>query len=130
MTVFDGSFAEWEVVSEERSHAARVAAEEEEALRRVREHKKVERPTPTASKGPDLRTAQRSAQAAEARVAETEAEVARLTAELADPSLYATPRGVERSAKLGARLDEARRKLDAALEEWTLATETVERLIT
>ncbi len=127
MTVFDGSFAEWEVVSEERAHAARVAAEEEEALRRVREHKKVERPA--SAKGPDLlRSAQRSAEAAEARVAAAEAEVNRLTAALGDPELYATPSGVARSSRLGSELDAARRALDAALEEWTLATETVERL--
>jgi ATP-binding cassette subfamily F protein 3 len=129
MTVFDGSFAEWEVVSEERAHAARVAAEEEEALRRVREHKKVERP-PSTPKGPDRRAAQRSAEAAEGRVAKAEAEVARLTAELANPELYATPAGVSRSAKLGSQLDDARRTLDAALEEWTLATEAVEKLNT
>jgi ATP-binding cassette, subfamily F, member 3 len=129
MTVFDGSFAEWEVVSEERAHAARVAAEEEEALRRVREHKKVERP-PSTPRGPDRRTAQRSAEAAEGRVAKAEAEVARITAELADPELYATPAGVTRSAKLGSQLDAARRRLDAALEEWTLATEVAEKLNT
>jgi ATP-binding cassette subfamily F protein 3 len=129
MTVFDGSFAEWEVVSEERAHAARVAAEEEEALRRVREHRKVERPAPQP-KGSDLRTAQRSAEAAETRVAAAEAEVARLTAALADPALYATAAGVARSSQLGSELDSARQKLDAALHEWTLATETVERLST
>jgi ATP-binding cassette subfamily F protein 3 len=130
MTVFDGSFAEWEVVSEERAHAARVAAEEEEALRRVREHRKVERPVPQ-SKGTDpLRTAQRSAQAAEAKVASAEAEVARLTAALGDPELYATPAGVARSSQLGSQLDSARRTLDAALEEWSMATETLERLST
>jgi ATP-binding cassette, subfamily F, member 3 len=127
MTVFDGSFAEWEVVSEERAHAARVAAEEEEALRRVREHRKVERATPA---GPDLRSARRSVEAAEGRVAAAEAEVARLTAQLGDPALYATAAGVERSTRLGSELDAARRKLDGALEEWTLATETVERLST
>jgi ATP-binding cassette subfamily F protein 3 len=130
MTVFDGSFAEWEVVSEERAHAARVAAEEEEALRRVREHRKVERPV-SPSKGADpLRTAQRSAQAAEAKVASAEAEVARLTAALGDPELYATPAGVARSSQLGSQLDSARRTLDAALEEWSMATETLERLST
>jgi ATP-binding cassette subfamily F protein 3 len=129
MTVFDGSFAEWEVVSEERAHAARVAAEEEVALRRVREHRKVDRPV-SQPKGADLRTAQRSAEAAEAKVAAAEAEVARLTAALGDPELYATPAGVARSAKLGAQLDSARRTLDAALEEWTMATENLERLST
>jgi ATP-binding cassette subfamily F protein 3 len=125
MTVFDGSFAEWEVASEERAHAARVAAEEEERIRRVREHRRVEAP---AAKAPDLRSARRAVEAAEGRVAGAEAAVARLTAELGDPELYATPAGVARSTRLGEQLDEARRMLDAALEEWTLATEAVERL--
>jgi hypothetical protein len=106
-----------------------VAAEEEVALRRVREHRKVDRPV-SQPKGADLRTAQRSAEAAEAKVAAAEAEVARLTAALGDPELYATPAGVARSAKLGAQLDSARRTLDAALEEWTMATENLERLST
>jgi ATP-binding cassette, subfamily F, member 3 len=127
MTVFDGSFAEWEVVSEERAHAARVTAEEDERVRRVREHRKVERPA-ASSTGADLRTARRAVESAEARVVVAEAEVARLTAELGDPELYSKPAGVARSALLGEQLDEARRKLDVALEEWTIATETAKRL--
>ena len=56
ITEFDGSFAEWEVVSEERAHAASVRASEEVALRRVDEKKRTarreERPAST-----DARTA-------------------------------------------------------------------------
>src|SRR5438105_7646144 len=37
ITQFDGSFAEWEIVSEEREHAASVRAAEEQALRRLEE---------------------------------------------------------------------------------------------
>ncbi len=132
MTVFDGSFAEWEVVSEERAHAAAVAAAEEEALGRVHERKKVQSRGADADRDPDraLRSARRAVEAAEARVADAESNVARLSAALADPSLYATPAGVQRSAQLGSDLDVARRALDAALETWTAATEAVERLIT
>ena len=43
VTDFDGDFAEWEVVSAEREHAAAVRAAEEEALRRVQEKKKTAR---------------------------------------------------------------------------------------
>ena len=40
ITDFDGTFAEWEVASEERAHAAAVRAAEEVALRRVDEKKR------------------------------------------------------------------------------------------
>jgi ATP-binding cassette, subfamily F, member 3 len=132
MTVFDGSFAEWEVVSEERAHAAHVAAAEEESLRRVREHKKVDPRTTSGGREPDrtaARSARRAVEVAEARVAAAEAEVAQLSNALADPSLYASAAGVEKSTKLGVSLDAARRTLDAALEEWTAATEAAEKLV-
>ena len=60
ITTFDGSFAEWEVVSAERAHAASVAAAEEESLRRVREHRRTERPDADADRDRSaLRTARR-----------------------------------------------------------------------
>ncbi|MGH7581340.1 MAG: ABC-F family ATP-binding cassette domain-containing protein, partial [Gemmatimonadales bacterium] len=43
ITDFDGGFADWEVTSAEREHAAAVAAAEEEASRRVRERKTTRR---------------------------------------------------------------------------------------
>jgi ATP-binding cassette subfamily F protein 3 len=124
ITSFDGSFAEWEVASEERAHAAAVTASEEEAIRRVREHRRTERRQDPEAEGRSARrAAQRTAADAATRVAEAEGEVARITAALADPSLYTTPQGVSRSAELGVALERARRALDAALERWVQAEE-------
>lgn len=129
IVAFDGSFAEWEVVSEERAHAAAVTAAEEEALRRVREHRQTERRDTATQKGRSaVRAAHRLASDAEARVSVAEAEVARLTAALEDPALYTTTDGVKRSADLGAALERERLALDAALDAWTAATEKAERL--
>jgi ATP-binding cassette subfamily F protein 3 len=130
ITSFDGSFAEWEVTSEERAHAAAVSAAEEEALRRVHEHQRTERRTAAADRGKEaVRSARRAAEAAEAIVAEVESNVAELTNALADPELYTTPEGVARSVSLGAKLERARKVLDSALEAWTAATEDLERLV-
>jgi ATP-binding cassette subfamily F protein 3 len=136
VTEFDGSFAEWEVVSEERAHAASVRASEEVALRRVDEKKRTarreERPVaPDARR--NLRQAQERAAGAERAVAELEGEVGTLTATLDDPELYTRPSGVEEARRLGARLDAVRRALDAALATWereTAALESLERPIT
>jgi ATP-binding cassette, subfamily F, member 3 len=131
ITTFDGSFAEWEVVSAERAHAASVAAAEDESLRRVREHRRTERAGPNPDRERTvLRTARRKAAAAEEAVTAAESTVATLAAALEDPALYTTPDGVARSAELGTTLERARRTLDAALEAWTAATEALERLST
>ena len=81
ITEFDGSFAEWEVVSEERAHAASVRASEELALRRVEEKKRTARreerppaPDPRASAAPG---AGARAERRKREVAELEGEVAR-----------------------------------------------------
>jgi ATP-binding cassette subfamily F protein 3 len=122
ITSFDGSFAEWEVASEERAHAAAVTAAEEEALRRVREHRRTDRRTDAADRDRSARrAADRAVADAAARVTEAEADVARISAALADPELYTSPSGVKRSGELGAELERARRALDAALEAWVAA---------
>ena len=133
ITEFDGSFAEWEVASEERAHAASVRAAEEVALRRVDEKKRTsrrdERPQGTDSRKA-LKQARERAAGAEQQVAELEAEVSRLTTTLDDPELYTKPNGVEKAHKLGAELDKARKKLDRALATWeeeTASLETLER---
>jgi len=132
ITEFDGSFAEWEVASEERAHAAAVAAAEDEQLRRVKERQKMQRKESAADgarrDARDARRAQRAVEEAEVRVAELEERVAALTAALEKPELYTTPDGVARSAALGADLEQAKRQLDAALETWTRATEEAERV--
>src|SRR6185437_3133104 len=101
-----------------------VAATEEEALRRVREHRRTDRRPESPDRDRSARRAARQAAAeAESRVGEAEAEVARITAALGDPSLYTTDDGIAQSAKLGAALERARRSLDTALEVWAAAEE-------
>ncbi len=131
ITEFDGSFAEWEVVSEERAHAAEVRASEEVALRRVDEKKRTAR-REDRKEGQDprraLRQARDKADAAEREVGALEAVVSRLTHTLDDPGLYTRPGGVEEAHRLGRELDTARVKLDRALAVWEQETATLESL--
>jgi len=128
VTEFDGSFAEWEVVSEERAHAASVRASEELALRRVAEKKRTAR----HDRGPDprrqLRQARERTERAEREVTELEQEVNALTGTLDDPELYTRPGGVEEANRLGARLEALRTRLDVALNSWEQETATLESL--
>jgi len=131
VTEFDGSFAEWEVVSEERAHAASVRASEELALRRVAEKKRTARHEErSAASDPRrlLRQARERAERAEREVAELEAEVSTLTATLEDPELYTRPGGVEEANRLGARLEASRSRLDLALTAWEEETTSLESL--
>ena len=133
ITSFDGTFDEWEALSAERAHAATVQAQEEEALRRVREKQRTQRRPDTGQRdqGRDpgaLRQARRAVEAAERRVAEREQRVSEITATLEDPALYVTPNGSRDSARLGKELDSARAALDQALAEWAAAEEAVAAL--
>jgi len=136
ITEFDGSFAEWEVVSEERAHAASVRAAEEIALRRVAEKKKTTRHEErSAASDPrrQLRQARERTARVEREVAELEAEVSALTATLDNPELYTRPGGVEEAHRLGARLEAVRLQLDVALATWeeeTASLESLERVTT
>ena len=128
---FDGNFAEWEVVSAERQHAASVRAAEEEALRRVQEKKK------TARRDESSRDERNAIRAAERRVAELEAEIQSLesrveavTRELEDPALYTRPDGIEHAKALGAELDQLKPRLERALEDWGSASEALDTLTT
>jgi ATP-binding cassette subfamily F protein 3 len=129
ITNFDGTFAEWEVVSEEREHAAAVRSEDQ-ALRRVDEKKRTARRE--SIKAPDprrqLRDARSRAEHAEEAVATVEQEVAELTRMLDDPGLYATAGGVEEARRLGARLDSLRVRLDEVLAAWESESATLEAL--
>jgi ATP-binding cassette subfamily F protein 3 len=119
ITDYPGTFEEWEAASAERAHAARVAAQEEEALRRVKEHRQVRRGQDTRKKEESAqRTARRALEQAEAEVARCEGEVARIQATLADPDLYLTPEGVRQAGGLGKELNAAQRALEAAFEAW------------
>jgi ATP-binding cassette subfamily F protein 3 len=136
ITTFDGTFAEWEVASEERAHAAAVRASEEVALRRVEEKKKTarreEQQPPRGKEDPRkaIRAARERAADAERAVSQLDGEVSTLTITLDDPELYTKPGGVEEAHKLGARLDKLRARLDKALAAWeqeTAALESLER---
>jgi ATP-binding cassette subfamily F protein 3 len=129
VTDFPGSFAEWEEQSREREHAAAVASAEQESLRRVKERKTTRR---REVRGDDsriaLRELRRKVEDSEKEVAVLESKVAELTAILEDPELYTTREGTERSLVTGKELDRVRRKLDAAIENWTAATERAEQV--
>ncbi|HXG72707.1 MAG TPA: ABC-F family ATP-binding cassette domain-containing protein [Gemmatimonadaceae bacterium] len=129
ITDFPGSFAEWEEQSRERAHAAAVSAAEQESLRRVRERKSTRRQEAQGDQSKTaVRDARRKVEEAEKQVASLERKVAELTALLEDPELYTSREGTERSLGMGKELDEQRKKLDAALEIWTSATERAEKL--
>jgi ATP-binding cassette subfamily F protein 3 len=127
ITDYAGTFSEWEAASAERAHAAAVAAEEAESLRRTHERQQMRRPTTRPREDRAARrTAQRELERAEQDVAQLEARVAQITTALEDPELYTTPAGVTRAATLGEELDEARAKLDVAIARWERAVEITE----
>ena len=133
ITEFAGGFAEWEDVSEERAHAAAVRAAEEESLRRVHERQRVARGSSEGERARSerrqrLKEAQGSLSEAEATVLGLERRIGELTAVLEDPDLYTRPGGVAEAHEKGLLLEGLRRKLDVALERWTAASESVERL--
>ena len=130
ITDFAGSFAEWEEVSRERAHAARVQAQEEESLRRLHEKQRLERQASSGNGGrPDQRQARRDAarrlERAERDAEKWEKRVAELTQALEDPALYTQPDAKKRTAAMGKELDAAKKALDSALAEWAEAEEGV-----
>ena len=135
ITMFDGTFAEWEVASEERAHAAAVRAAEEVALRRVDEKKRTASKQDRASSSgagdvqrKTLKQARERAADAERKVSELDAEITTVTTTLDDPELYTKSGGVEQAHKLGARLDGLRARLDKALATWERETAALEKL--
>jgi ATP-binding cassette subfamily F protein 3 len=129
ITDFDANFAEWEVISAERQHAAAVKASEEEALRRVQEKKKTARRDDSSR---DARNARRSAKQRvtelETRIQDMESQIQTLTAELEDPELYTRPTGVARAKTLGVDLDRLKADLERTLDDWGTATEALDTL--
>ena len=129
VTDFHGSFAEWEDQSRERKHAAQVALAEQEALRRVKEKKTTQRRQSESDEArASLREARRQVEQAEKEIATLEQRVNELTDMLEDPELYTSREGTERSLAAGKELEDARRRLDAAIEKWTDLTERAEKL--
>jgi ATP-binding cassette subfamily F protein 3 len=130
ITSFDGSFAEWEVTSAEREHAAAVRAAEDQALRRVEEKKRTARREQTSVPDPkrQLRDARQRTERVEQQVAALEQQVEEVTRTLDDPGLYMKAGGVEEARRLGARLDSLRTQLDEALAAWERETAALEAL--
>ena len=128
ITDFPGTFVEWEELSAERAHAARVAAAEEESLRRVKEKQKTRKAESDNGKKTDAKAAKardgrRALESAEARVGKLEARVVEITTELENPDLYTSKDGPARAAKLGKELEVARTELEKALAEWMKLSE-------
>ncbi|HUR92353.1 MAG TPA: ABC-F family ATP-binding cassette domain-containing protein [Gemmatimonadaceae bacterium] len=128
ITEFAGGFSEWEEISAEREHAARVQASEEQALNRVHERQRVAKAekgrvkTGSSAGGrKDERALRRKLEEAEARIGGLEAKVAAVTRELENPALYTRPNGPADAARLGVQLNELKAELDRSLEEWTKA---------
>ena len=129
ITDFDGGFADWEVTSAEREHAAAVAAAEEEASRRVRERKTTRRTDDGRRQQHSVRrTAERAVADAEERVGERERRVAGIRAQLEDPALYLAADGAEQARRLGMELEEARLALESAFADWESATRALEAI--
>jgi ATP-binding cassette subfamily F protein 3 len=128
ITDFPGGFEEWETVSSERAHAARVAAAEDEALRRVHERKQTRRSNDGRKQQQSgRRIAERRLAEVEAAVTEGEARVAAIKVRLEDPALYATPQGTVEAVRLGQELEVARAELERAFAEWEAATSALEK---
>jgi ATP-binding cassette subfamily F protein 3 len=126
ITDFAGGFGEWEIVATERAHAARVQAQEEQAVRAVLERKKTEAPARGTPR--PATAARRAVEAAEQAVAASEAELARIEAELQVPGLYLTPEGTRRASELGRALEATRVRFEAAFAEWEAAVAALEAL--
>jgi len=123
ITDFPGSFEEWEEASRERAHAARIQAAEETKVRELKERQKVRRQEEEQQEArADRRAVRRAVEEAERAVAACEARLAEVESALADPDLYNTPGGVQRSAELGRDLDSAKAALDLAFSRWEQAT--------
>ena len=127
ITDFDGGFAEWEVATKERAHAATVRAAESESRHRVHERQNVERPhRPDRDRRAAARKARERLSNAEGRVSELERTVDEMTTTLDDPALYTTTDGTSRAAAIGRKLEEAKSALEAAFAEWEAASSQVD----
>jgi ATP-binding cassette subfamily F protein 3 len=131
ITEFAGGFDEWEEVSAERAHAASVRASEEASLRKVHERQKVAakakaEPLSRKDARKRQRIVQRELELEEARIAELEARISALMAQLEDPGLYTRPGGLEDATRLGAELEGTKRELDAALARWSAASDALD----
>ena len=128
ITEFPGGFAEWEEVSREREHSAKVRAAEEASLRKVHERQKLAKKTadaPPSAKDErrKQRAAQRELEEVESRIEELESRVSEITARLEDPGLYTRADGLEEAKRLGDELERVKSELDRSLANWAAASE-------
>ncbi len=128
---YPGSFADWEQREGERrqKETEQALAAQQEARQAMKHQARLERERLRNRERP-LREARRQAERAEAEVHLWEARVAELEAALADPHLWAGPpaEASREALRLGRELEQAKRSLEAALDTWARATETIEEL--
>ena len=129
ITEFAGGFGEWEEVSREREHSAKVRAAEAASLRKVHERQKVAKKNADAAPSAKderrkQRAAQRELEEVETRIEELELRVGEITARLEDPALYTRADGVEEAKRLGEELERVKRDLDQSLAIWAAASES------
>ncbi len=116
---FDGSFAEWEVVSEERREQDRLDAVTANNQKREKDRRQAQKENADASKAkPGIKVSKWELEAAEKKAVAAEAEVARLTELLGDSSLYDSPDGLEKAAEYAKQIDLVKVEMDEALELW------------
>ena len=126
---YDGEFAEWEELREREGAALAAREATAQAERRVQDKvlAKQRAESDAKSRG-NAREVRRAVERAESRVEELEARVARLDAELADPTLYARPNGQVLAQALSREKREAAAALTEALEVWEEAVATAEAM--
>lgn len=127
---FQGSYLEWEEIAQERSEresalrAAEEAKEREDERRRAGERARREREAQRARRAEERR-ARRALEEIEARITELEGVELELVTQIEDPSLYESSEGSRYALELQTELDEVRRELEEALEEWEALAERV-----
>lgn len=125
---FQGSFAEWEAVREERDRTARDLREAAVAARKAAKRKAgagtgTARESTASRLRRSSRDALREVERAEGEVAVCEERVSRLEGMLEDPGLYSTAEGTRRSHELAGELASARAALERAITAWERAEE-------
>jgi ATP-binding cassette subfamily F protein 3 len=124
MRVFDGDFASWEEARAEELTRASSATERVASAQREKDQPR--RQAANSARGqPAGRDVKRALEQAEARVGHLDAKVADLTAQLADPALYATPDGPVRAEAMAREIEDLRAELSGAIREWELAMEAL-----
>lgn len=118
---FPGPFEEWEAVRADAARAAATKPARDAAAKDRKPTKGAEQQQSRKAQQNADRVAKRELEAAESAVANGEADVQRLEAELARDDLYTRPGGTARAAELADALAAARKQLDAAIARWEAA---------